>query len=119
MTLASSLHKNKMTRAMSWGFGHFEKSAFGIALRLASVSMMLGRMVFTRTPLPFTSAARASSIATAAEIEEAQTDAPESRPQLVCGRLLEIKKKKASAIPPDTPPMPESIARAWDVVGVL
>jgi hypothetical protein len=30
-----------MTRAIFWGFGHFAKSASGIALRFASVSMML------------------------------------------------------------------------------
>jgi hypothetical protein len=30
MTLASSLHKNKMTRAMSSAFGHFAKSAPGL-----------------------------------------------------------------------------------------
>src|SRR5438270_417718 len=52
MTLASSLHKNKMTRAMSSAFGHLVKSAFGMALRFGSVSMMLGRMLFTRTPVP-------------------------------------------------------------------
>jgi hypothetical protein len=71
MTLESSLHKNRMTRAISSGFGHFEKSAFGIALRFASVSMMLGRIVFTRTPLPFRSAAKESTMATAAAFEAA------------------------------------------------
>ena len=51
---------------MSSGFGHFAKSALGMAFRLASVSMMLGRIEFTRTPVPFTSAANESIIATAA-----------------------------------------------------
>src|SRR5260370_17864943 len=69
MTLASSLHKNRMTRAMSCGFGHFKKSAFGMALRFASVPMMLGRIEFTRTPVPFKSAPRASIMATAAALE--------------------------------------------------
>ena len=51
-TLASSLHKNRMTRAISSGFGHCVKLAVGIAFRLAEVSMMLGRIEFTRTPVP-------------------------------------------------------------------
>ena len=71
VTLASSLHKNRMTRAISSGFGHFAKSACGMALRLASVSMILGRTVFARTPLPFKSAASESSSATAADFEAA------------------------------------------------
>jgi hypothetical protein len=48
---------------MSSGFGHFAKSASGIALRFAAVSMMLGKIEFARTPVPFKSAARQSTIA--------------------------------------------------------
>ena len=61
---------------MSSGFGQSAKSALGIALRLASVSMMLGRIEFTRTPLPFRSAARESSSASAAAFEAAYAAAP-------------------------------------------
>jgi hypothetical protein len=60
-----------MTRAMFSGFGHLEKSASGIAFRLACVSMMLGRIEFARTPVPFKSAARESINATAAAFEAA------------------------------------------------
>ena len=76
MTLASSLHKNVITRAISSGFGHFAKSAFGIAFRFAAVSMMLGSNEFTRTPLPATSAASESIIAIAAAFEAAYAAAP-------------------------------------------
>src|SRR6266849_4515139 len=76
MTLASSLQRNRMTRAISAGFGHLEKSAAGMALRLASVSIMLGRMEFTRMPLPFRSAASESSMATAADFAAAYAAAP-------------------------------------------
>src|SRR5216684_5632772 len=76
MTLASSLHKNRMTRAMSCGFGHFEKSALGMALRFTSVSMMLGRIEFTRTPVPFKSWARQSMRARAAALDAAYADPP-------------------------------------------
>jgi hypothetical protein len=48
------------------GFGHVPNSASGIARRFAGVSMMLGRMEFTRTPVPLASAARESISATAA-----------------------------------------------------
>jgi hypothetical protein len=51
---------------MSSGFGHFPKSALGIAFRFASVSMILGKIELRRTPLPFRSAARESVIARAA-----------------------------------------------------
>jgi len=60
-----------MTRAMSSGFGHFAKSALGIAFRFTSVSMMLGKIEFTLTPVPFTSAASESIIATAPAFEAA------------------------------------------------
>jgi hypothetical protein len=42
MSSASSLQRKRMTRAICSGLGHFVKSALGIALRFASVSMMLG-----------------------------------------------------------------------------
>ena len=51
MMFASSLHRKRITFAISDGFGHFEKSAFGMAFRLASVSMMLGSTELTRTPV--------------------------------------------------------------------
>ncbi len=47
-----------VTLAMSSGFGHFAKSALGIAFRFASVSMMLGRTEFTRTPVPLRSSCK-------------------------------------------------------------
>jgi len=56
---------------MSAGFGHFVKSELGIALRFASVSMMLGSTEFTRTPVPLMSAANESIIATAAAFDAA------------------------------------------------
>jgi len=68
--------QNRITRATSSGFGHFEKSAPGIACRLGSVSMMLGRIEFTRTPVPLSSAANESSNATAAALEAAYVAAP-------------------------------------------
>src|SRR5713101_6589255 len=71
MSFASSLHKNRMTRAMSSGFGHCVKSELGIALRFASVSMMLGSTELTRTPVPLRSAANESIIATAAAFDAA------------------------------------------------
>ena len=52
-------------------FGHFAKSALGMALRFASVSMMLGRIEFARTPVPFRSAASESIMATAAALDAA------------------------------------------------
>jgi hypothetical protein len=76
MSPASSLHKNRITRAMSSGFGHFVKSAFGMALRFASVSMTLGSMEFVRTPVPLRSAAKESIIATAAAFDAAYAPAP-------------------------------------------
>ena len=60
-----------MTRAISSGFGHFVKSAVGIAFRFASVSMMLGSIEFTRTPFPLSSAANESIMATAAAFDAA------------------------------------------------
>jgi hypothetical protein len=60
-----------MTWAMSSGFGHEAKSAFGIACRFAGVSMMLGRMELTLTPVPFVSAASESMSATAAALDAA------------------------------------------------
>src|SRR5260370_23029153 len=75
-TAARSLHKNKITCAISSGFGHAAKSAFGIACRFTAVSMMLGRIEFTLTPVPFTSAASESIIATAAAFDAAYADAP-------------------------------------------
>ena len=65
-----------MTRAMSSGLGHFEKSAFGMALRLTAVSMTLGSTEFTRTPVPATSAARESINASAAAFDAAYAAAP-------------------------------------------
>src|SRR4029077_75628 len=50
ISFASGLHRNRITWAISSGLGHLEKSAFGMALRLGSVSMMLGSTEFTRTP---------------------------------------------------------------------
>src|SRR5690348_7083574 len=47
ITRASSEQRNNITRAISSGFGHLEKSACGIAARLAAVSMMLGSTEFT------------------------------------------------------------------------
>src|SRR5579872_3095591 len=76
MTPASSLHKNKITFAMSFGLGHFVKSVPGMVLRLAAVSMMLGKIEFTRTPLPLRSAANDSIIATAAALDAAYAAAP-------------------------------------------
>src|SRR4029453_7544581 len=66
---ASSLHRKRMTRAISWGLGHFAKLALGIAFRFASVSMMFGRIVLARTPVPRRSSARESIIATAAAFD--------------------------------------------------
>ena len=43
--------RKPMTETMSSGLGHFEKSAFGIALRFCSVSI-LSRMAFAQTPVP-------------------------------------------------------------------
>ena len=63
--------KNRMTRAMSAGLGHFAKSALGMAFLLGSVSMILGRTEFTRTPVPLRSAAREFIIAIAAAFEAA------------------------------------------------
>jgi len=60
-----------MTRAMSSGLGQVEKSALGIAFRFAGVSMMLGKIEFTRTPVPLRSAARESISAKAAAFEAA------------------------------------------------
>jgi hypothetical protein len=60
-----------MTRAIASGFGHLAKSAPGIALRLAGVSITLGRTEFARTPVPFRSAASESIIATAAALDAA------------------------------------------------
>ncbi len=60
-----------MTLAMSSGLGHLEKSALGMALRLAGVSMMLGRTELARTPVPRRSAASESMSATAAAFEAA------------------------------------------------
>ena len=60
-----------MTRAISSGFGHFEKSAFGIAFRFASVSMRWGRIEFALTAVPFRSSARESTRATAAAFDHA------------------------------------------------
>jgi hypothetical protein len=71
-----SLDKNRMTCARSSGFGHVLKSASGIACRFAGVSMMLGRMEFTRTPVPLASAARESMSATAAALDAAYAPAP-------------------------------------------
>ena len=71
-----SLHKNKITCASSSGFGHAAKSAPGIACRFAGVSMMLGKIEFTRTPVPFASAASESIIATAAAFDAAYAAAP-------------------------------------------
>src|SRR5271155_6092493 len=65
-----------MTRAISSGLGHFAKSAFGIALRFAAVSIMLGIIEFAQTPVPFKSWARQSIIATAADFEAEYADAP-------------------------------------------
>jgi len=48
--VALSLHKKRMTCAISSGFGHVAKSAFGIARLFVAVSMMLGRIEFTLTP---------------------------------------------------------------------
>ena len=76
MTSASALHRNRMTRAIASGFGHLAKSAFGIALRLASVSMMLGKTEFTRTPVPLSSAASESIKARAAAFDAAYAAAP-------------------------------------------
>ena len=43
-----------MTWAMSSGLGQVAKSASGIALRFAGVSMILGKIEFARTPVrPF------------------------------------------------------------------
>ena len=56
---------------MSSGFGHLAKSALGITFRFISVSMMLGRIEFTRTPVPFSSAASESIMATAPALEAA------------------------------------------------
>jgi len=56
---------------MSAGLGHFAKSAVGIAFLLVSVSKILGRMEFTRTPVPLRSAAREFIIAIAAAFEAA------------------------------------------------
>src|SRR6185436_6348563 len=75
-TFASSLHRNRMTRAMSTGLGHFAKSALGMAFLLGSVSMILGSTEFTRTPVPLRSAAREFIIAIAAAFEAAYAAAP-------------------------------------------
>src|SRR6267154_3872898 len=98
MTLASSLHKNRMTRAMSSGFGHFEKSAVGMALRFAAVSMMLGRIEFTRTPLPFRSAAKESIRATAADFEAAYEAAPPAWSNAALAATLTIDPRPAFSI---------------------
>jgi hypothetical protein len=76
IVFALSHDKNKMTCAMSWGFGQVAKSASGIAFRFATVSMMLGRIEFTRTPVPLQSAARESMSATAAALDAAYAPAP-------------------------------------------
>src|SRR5579863_7108431 len=71
ISFASSLDRNRITAAISSGRGHLEKSAPGIALRLASVSIMLGSTVLARTPVPCRSAASESIMATAAAFEAA------------------------------------------------
>jgi hypothetical protein len=47
MTFASAEHKNNITLAKSSGFTHFVKSAVGIAVLFASVSIAFGMMQFT------------------------------------------------------------------------
>src|SRR5438045_8706012 len=76
ISFASSQHKKRITRAISSGFGHLEKSAPGIALRLTAVSIMPGRTEFARTPVPLRSAASESIIATAAALDAAYAGAP-------------------------------------------
>jgi glutamate racemase len=63
--------RKRTTRAISSGFGHVAKSASGIALRFASVSMIEGRIVFTLTPVSFRSAASEVIRATAAAFDAA------------------------------------------------
>ena len=58
-----------MVRAMFSGFVHAAKYAPGIALRLAGVSIMLGRIELAPTPLSFRSAAKESIIAIAAAFD--------------------------------------------------
>ena len=60
-----------MTRAISSGFGHLEKSASGMAFRFTAVSIMLGSTEFTLMPYGFTSAASESIIASAAAFDAA------------------------------------------------
>src|SRR4030095_9235647 len=90
ITLASSLHKKRMPRAMSAGLGHFAKSALGMAFLLASVSMILGRTEFTRTPVPLRSAAREYIIAIAAAFEAAYAAAPAVAPSPALAATLTI-----------------------------
>jgi hypothetical protein len=47
ITLESAEQRNKMTLARSSFNNHFLKSAFGIALLFASVSIVVGKMQFT------------------------------------------------------------------------
>src|SRR5216683_4810755 len=76
ITRASSEHKNRMTRAISSGLGHFEKSASGMAFRFTAVSMMLGKTEFTLMLKGFTSAASESIKASAAAFDAAYSAPP-------------------------------------------
>lgn len=59
--------RNAIVEATSPSFAHFEKSAFGIAFRFASVSMIEGTTAFTQIPSAATSSASAT-------VREATTD---------------------------------------------
>jgi hypothetical protein len=60
---AASPARNSITRATAAGCTHFVKSAVGIAVRLASVSIVDGSTAFTVTPVPWSSWARLRAIA--------------------------------------------------------
>ena len=60
-----------MTLAICSGFGHFEKSALGIAWRLATVSKIEGTIEFTLMLYGFTSAASDSISVSAAAFDAA------------------------------------------------
>src|SRR2546422_6535027 len=78
-TRASSEHKKSITRAISSGFGHFEKSALGMAWRLAGVSKMLGTTELTLMWYGFTSSASESNRASAPALEAAYRDRKSTR----------------------------------------
>ena len=51
---AASVHRKRIVAAMRSGGTHLRGSAFGIAARLAAVSITLGRITLAVTPAPLT-----------------------------------------------------------------